>query len=146
MEKPTIEIYTDGSCRGNPGPGGWAALILNSVTGDEIIVKGGDKATTNNKMELTAIIEALNAIPNEYSNKKVKIYSDSSYCVKGISEWMPGWIKTNFKGKKNVELWKTYLNEAERFDITVEWVQAHNGHPENELVDSIAFKEASKYV
>jgi len=140
------EIFTDGSCRGNPGPGGWAGLIIDKETSEKIIVKGGDKDTTNNKMELLAIIESLQAIPYSEEKQKVKIYSDSSYCVKGISEWMSGWLKTDFKGKKNVELWKRYLEVSKTLDVDIEWVKAHNGHPENEFVDSVAFKEASKYV
>ena len=139
-------IYTDGSCRGNPGPGGWAALIKNMDTGGEEILRGGASKTTNNIMELTAICQALTEFtPDSQNPPKIKIYSDSQYCVKGISEWLSGWIKCNFKDKKNVDLWKAYLQLSDGLDIEIEWVKAHNGHPENELVDSIAFEEASKF-
>jgi len=139
-------IYTDGSCRGNPGPGGWAALIKNMDSGDEQLLKGGSLNTTNNQMELMAILESLaEFVPNSENPPKLTIFSDSSYCVKGITEWLPGWIKSNFKGKKNVKLWKTYIELSDGLDIDIKWVKAHNGHPENELVDSIAFKEATKF-
>ena len=140
-----IEIYTDGSCRGNPGPGGWGVLLKNTNTGEEKILRGGELKTTNNKMELHAIIEAIKVYQLNDHPPKLKIYSDSTYCVKGITEWLPNWIKTGFKGKKNVELWKSYVQLSKGLDIDVQWVKAHNGHPENELVDRIAFEEASKY-
>lgn len=139
-------IYTDGSCRGNPGPGGWGVLIKNLDTGDDEVLRGGSPKTTNNIMELTAIIRALEefeVVDNQ--SPKIKIYSDSQYCIKGATEWIQGWIKSNFKGKKNVELWKQYLIVSDGLDVEFEWVKAHNGHPENELVDDIAFAEASKF-
>jgi len=140
------EVFTDGSCRGNPGPGGWGALIKNMDNGGEEILRGGNPKTTNNIMELTAICQALTEFqPNTENPPKIKIYSDSQYCVKGINEWLSGWVKVNFKGKKNVDLWKAYLQLSDGLDITATWVKAHNGHPENELVDSIAFEEASKF-
>lgn len=141
-----IEIFTDGSCKGNPGPGGWAALIKNLDTGGEQILRGGVKESTNNIMELTAVIKALSEFAgNSESPPQIKIYSDSQYVIKGATEWMPGWIKAKFKGKKNVPLWKQYLSVSDGMDITFEWVKAHNGHSENEMVDSIAFAEASKF-
>jgi len=138
------EIYTDGSCRGNPGPGGWGVLIKNMETGEQEILRGSDKNTTNNRMELTAIIKALSEFEVvEGKSPSIKIYSDSKYCVQGATEWIDGWIKVNFKGKKNVDLWKQYLTVSDGLNLEFEWVKAHNGHPENELVDSIAFEEAS---
>jgi|SaaInlStandDraft_4_1057021.scaffolds.fasta_scaffold13496_4 ribonuclease HI len=140
------EIYTDGSCRGNPGPGGWGVLIKNMDTGGEEILRGGTPKSTNNIMELTAVIRALGEFAgNSEDPPNLTIYSDSKYVVKGATEWLPGWIKSNFKGKKNVELWKKFLKESDGINIDFKWVKAHNGHPENELVDSIAFEEASKY-
>ena len=140
-----FELYTDGSCLGNPGRGGWAALIKNIDTGEEKTISGGEEKTTNNRMELLAILNGLKALPLcSQNNNKIKIYSDSSYCVKGISEWLPGWVRCNFKDKKNVDLWKEYLVVSKNLDIVVEWVRAHNGHPENELVDSVARAEASE--
>lgn len=140
-----IDIYTDGSCRGNPGPGGWAALIVDGD--DESIIRGGEKETTNNRMELTSIIKALEEItPNSDNPPKVTIFSDSTYCVKGINEWLPGWIKSNFKGKKNIDIWREYLKVSNGIDVTLKWVKAHNGHPQNEMVDSIAFSEATNFL
>lgn len=140
-------IYTDGSCRGNPGPGGWAALIKNMDNGNEKILRGGEASTTNNIMELTAIINALTEfMPSASESPKITIYSDSDYCVKGIKEWLPKWIKTNFKDKKNVELWKNYIELSEGLNIDIKWVKAHNGHYENELVDSMAYEESSKFI
>lgn len=143
-----FEIYTDGSCRGNPGPGGYGAIIVDNLEGKEYIIKGGLKHTTNNIMELTAIIEALE--PFKGSGATIKLYSDSQYCIKGITEWMSGWIKKGWKNasKKpvaNKELWLAYLEVSEGLDVHYEWVKAHNGHPMNERVDDIAFSEASKY-
>ena len=139
-------VYTDGSCLGNPGPGGWCALIKNMDTGGEEILRGGEKKTTNNQMELMAILQALaEFVPCAEDPPKIKIYSDSNYCVKGISEWLPGWVKCNFKDKKNVDMWKAYLKLSDGLDVKIEWVKAHNGHPENEMVDAIAREEASKF-
>jgi ribonuclease HI len=140
------EIFTDGSCKGNPGPGGWAALIKNLDTGGEEILRGGKSKTTNNIMELTAVIRALSEFSgNTEDPPKIKIYSDSTYVVKGVTEWLPGWVKTKFVGKKNVDLWKQYLTVSDGLDVSFQWVKAHNGHSENELVDSIACTESSKY-
>lgn len=141
-----FEIFTDGSCKGNPGPGGWAALIKNMDTGNEEILRGGKSKTTNNIMELTAVIQALGEFAgNAEDPPQITIYSDSTYVVKGATEWIDGWIKTNFKDKKNVDLWKKYLDVTDGLDIRFKWVKAHNGHPENELVDSIACEESSKF-
>jgi ribonuclease HI len=140
------EIFTDGSCRGNPGPGGWGVLIKNMDNGNEEILRGGEPKTTNNKMELMAVLQALAEFePCTENPPKLKIYSDSNYVVKGATEWLPGWVKCGFKGKKNVDMWKAYLKLSDGLDIEFEWVKAHNGHPENELVDSVAFEEASKF-
>lgn len=146
------EIYTDGSCRGNPGPGGWGVLIKNMETGEQEILRGGEAQTTNNIMELTAIIRALEEFEVvENQSPKIKIYSDSKYCVQGATEWLDGWIKKGWKNAarkhvKNMELWNQYLVVSDGLDLEFEWVKAHNGHPENELVDDIAFAEASKYL
>lgn len=142
-----FEIYTDGSCRGNPGPGGYGAIIVDNLEGVEYIIKGGLKHTTNNIMELTAIIEALE--PFKGSDAEIKLYSDSQYCIKGITEWMNGWVKRGWKNaaKKpvaNKELWLAYLEVSKGLTIEYEWVKAHNGHPMNERVDTIAFDEATK--
>ena len=139
------KIYTDGSCVGNPGPGGWAALIRRCDSSD-LTIQGGDANTTNNRMELTAIIEALRRVALDVgSNTHVKIYSDSMYCVNGISKWVYNWIKCNFKGKKNVDLWMSYLDVSNGLDVEICWVKAHNNHTENELVDSLALQEARRF-
>ena len=139
----SYEIYADGSCLGNPGPGGWAAII-RTPDGDKTI-KGGTTHTTNNKMELYAILAALAEIePSQGKKAKVKIFSDSNYCVRAINEWLYNWKKVNFKGKKNADMWKIYLELVDGFDVNAIWVKAHNGHPENELVDSLAYQEAKK--
>lgn len=146
--KYDFEIYTDGSCRGNPGPGGYGAIIVDNLEGVEYIINGGVKHTTNNIMELTAIIEALE--PFKGSRSEIKLYSDSQYCISGITDWMSGWIKRGWKNaaKKpvaNKDLWLKYLDVSEGLTIHYEWVKAHNGHPMNERVDTIAFNEASKF-
>lgn len=144
-----FEIYTDGSCRGNPGPGGYGAIIVDNLEDKEYIIKGGLKHTTNNIMELTAIIEALE--PFKGSGAEIKLYSDSKYCISGITEWMSGWIKRGWKNasKKpvaNKELWIKYLEVSKGLTVHYEWVKAHNGHPMNERVDTIAYDEASKLI
>ncbi len=143
------KIYTDGSCKGNPGPGGWAVMIKNMDTGAEEILRGGENHTTNNKMELTAIIRALEEfVGNTAAPSEIHIYSDSKYCVDGVTKWMPNWIKNNWKAAnrkpvKNQELWREYLELSDGLNIKLSWIKAHNGHPENELVDTIAFEEAT---
>ena len=137
-----IKIYTDGSCIGNPGSGGWAAIILNGNKQD--IISGRKKNTTNNQMELMAAIKAL-----VFFSKKQKIrnYTDSNYVKEGITNWIKIWEKNNWKTAnkkkvKNVELWKK-LNILSNFhDIEWKWVKAHSGDPMNSLVDKLARKAA----
>ncbi len=133
-----IEIYTDGACRGNPGPGGWAALMRYGQ--HEKTLSGATLDTTNNRMELLAPISALNALQEAC---QVDLYTDSQYVQKGISEWLPGWKKNGWrksdrKPVKNVDLWQQLDAAASRHVIIWHWVKGHSGHPENELVDRLA--------
>ena len=134
-----IEIYTDGSSLGNPGPGGWCAILR--YKGYEKILQGGENHTTNNRMELTAVIEALKALKEPC---EVDLYADSAYVLKGINEWLKNWVKKNFKNVKNPDLWREYLNVSRNHKINVNWVKGHSGHKENEICDKIAKEEALK--
>ena len=137
-----IKIYTDGSCIGNPGPGGWAAIILNGDKKD--IISGKNKNTTNNQMELMAAIKALVFFSKK---QKIRIYTDSNYVKEGITDWIKIWEKNNWKTAnkkkvKNVELWKK-LNTLSNFhDIEWKWVKAHSGDSMNNMVDKLARKAA----
>lgn len=137
-----VKIYTDGSCLKNPGPGGWAALLV--MGSKEKMISGGLKDTTNNQMELMAAIEGLKALTRPC---EVQLYADSQYVVKGMKEWVTGWIKNNWKtaAKKpvaNQEFWQELVKAAERHTVTWHWVKAHAGHPENERVDEMARAQA----
>lgn len=133
-------MYTDGACRGNPGPGGWGVLLR---FGDaEKTLHGGEYQTTNNRMELTAVIKGLEALKKPC---KVKITTDSKYVLSGVTEWMENWKKRNWKtaSKKpvlNVELWQQLDELVSRHEIDWEWVKGHSGHPENEIADQLANK------
>ena len=137
-----IKIYTDGSCIGNPGPGGWAAIILN---GDkQNIISGKKKNTTNNQMELMAAIKALVFLKKK---QKIRIYTDSNYVKEGITNWIKIWEKNNWKTSnkkkvKNLELWKK-LNKLTNFhNVEWNWIKAHSDNQMNNLVDELARKEA----
>ncbi len=134
----TIEIYTDGACRGNPGPGGWGALLIYGSR--QKTLHGGEAETTNNRMELTAAIEALNALR---SRSIVTLYTDSKYVMDGINEWMPNWKKRDWrtaarKPVKNKDLWQALDEAVERHDIDWRWVKGHDGNPGNEMADELA--------
>jgi ribonuclease HI len=130
----TIEIYTDGGCDPNPGPGGWAAMILEDGSKKEI--SGYDPQTTNNRMELTAAIQALR---NLSTPARVKIYTDSQYLQRGMTEWMPGWLRKNWRGSSgpvaNQDLWKELLDVMKPHQVTWQWVRAHAGNVNNTRVD-----------
>lgn len=133
-----INIYTDGACRGNPGPGGWGALLRYGK--HEKILSGAESDTTNNRMELTAAIEALAALKESC---KIDLYTDSQYVQKGVSQWLAGWKKNGWRRAdkklvKNADLWQALDKETTRHQITWHWVKGHSGHPENERVDAIA--------
>lgn len=139
-------LYTDGSCLGNPGPGGYACIITHPQK-MEVIVQGGEAHTTNNRMELTAPIKGLQAIPE---GSTAHVVTDSNYLVKGMSEWIYGWKRKNWKNSKNKpvenqDLWERLDSLSQARKVTWEWVEAHAGHPENERCDEIAKEEASKF-
>ena len=138
-----IKIYTDGSCLGNPGSGGWAAIIF--MNGKKITIKGSKKNTTNNQMELLAPIKALKKIPY---GEKVEIFTDSKYLKLGITEWIfkwknNGWKTSNKSKVKNLELWKELHKLVENYQIKWSWVKAHSGNKINEEVDVIARNAAN---
>jgi len=133
-----VEIFTDGACSGNPGPGGWGAILCSKGVKKEL--SGGEKDTTNNRMEMMAVIAALEALTQPC---KVKVVTDSQYVMKGMLEWLPGWKKRNWKtaGKKpvkNVDLWQRMEKAAEQHTLEWEWVRGHQGHPGNERADALA--------
>ena len=135
-----IQIYTDGACRGNPGPGGWGALL--KFGSKEKQLYGGESLTTNNRMELRAVIEALSALKRPCN---VSVTSDSTYVLKGINEWLPnwkkrGWLTSGKKPVKNEDLWKSLDALKTVHNIEWHWVKGHSGHLENELVDQLANK------
>ncbi len=133
-----VEIYTDGACRGNPGPGGWGALLIADERRKTL--HGGDPETTNNRMELTAAIEALNSLN---CRAQVTLYTDSKYVMDGIREWMPNWKQRGWKTAarkpvKNQDLWQALDAAVERHEIDWQWVKGHNGNPGNEAADELA--------
>lgn len=134
-----VHLYSDGSSLGNPGYGGYCSILKYGK--HEKIIKGAQENVTNNQMELRAVIEGLKQIKEPC---EVFITSDSSYVVKAINEWLDNWIKKNFKGVKNVELWKEYINVSKPHKIIAYWVRGHDGHKENELCDKIAREEATR--
>jgi len=134
----TIDIYTDGACSGNPGPGGWGAILRYNGTEKELF--GGEAATTNNRMEMMAVIEALRALKRPLA---VRVHTDSQYVQKGISEWIHGWKKRGWKTAdrkpvKNEDLWRTLDALAAQHRIEWHWVRGHAGHAENERADELA--------
>jgi len=136
-----IQIYTDGSAKGNPGPGGYG--IVMRYKGKEKEIAQGFRMTTNNRMELLALIVALEHLKIE--SIPVEVYSDSKYVIDSITKgWVFGWRTKGFKGKKNADLWMRYLNLHNRFKIQFHWVRGHNGHPENERCDVLAVNAADK--
>ncbi len=141
LSKSKLIIYTDGACSGNPGPGGFAAVLI--FKDRQKIVSGFENHTTNNRMELKAIIEALKSVKNK--NIPTIVYTDSIYVQKGLTEWLENWKKRNWKKVKNVDLWKELDLLVQKFkDIEIKHVKGHSGNKYNELVDSIARKEIRK--
>jgi ribonuclease HI len=133
-----VLIYTDGACRGNPGPGGWGVLMRYGKK--EKTLFGGETETTNNRMELMAAIQGLAALRERC---QVDLHTDSQYVQKGISQWIHDWKKKNWrkadkKPVKNADLWQILDHEASRHDITWHWVKGHSGHPENDMADALA--------
>ena len=133
-----VDIFSDGACKGNPGPGGWGAVLRFGDQEKEIF--GGEPQTTNNRMEMTAVIEALSQLKRA---SKVRVYTDSQYVQKGISEWLPSWKARRWRTAanqpvKNVDLWQRLDVLAAQHDVEWLWVKGHAGHPENERADALA--------
>jgi ribonuclease HI len=138
MSKGKVIIHTDGACSGNPGPGGWGAILDYNGTRKEIY--GGEPQSTNNRMELKAAIEALNVLKRECD---VEMHVDSQYVKDGITKWIHGWKRNGWKTAdkkpvKNVELWQALDEAIKRHEITWHWVKGHAGHPDNERADELA--------
>ena len=141
-ELPEVEIFTDGACKGNPGPGGWGAILRSNGKGREL--SGGEAPTTNNRMELMAAIEALKALKRPC---RVQLWTDSVYVRDGITKWIHGWRRNGWrtadkKPVKNAELWQALLEATAPHRIDWHWVKGHAGHPENERADQLACAEA----
>ena len=139
-------IYTDGACSGNPGPGGWGARLEGPDGVDEI--SGGEQATTNNRMELSAAIEALTRLPD---NSEVTLVTDSNYVKDGMTSWLPNWKKRDWKTAakkpvKNVDLWKLLDTQCQRHRVQWRWVKGHSGHPGNERADELARIGMARYL
>lgn len=141
-----VELYTDGACSGNPGPGGWGAILRFGSREKEL--SGGEPATTNNRMELTAVIKGLEALKEPCA---VTVYSDSKYFADSVQKgWVYGWQRRGWKkadGKPalNVDLWERLLALLQVHQVSIEWVKGHAGHPENERCDRLAVAESEKY-
>jgi len=134
----SVEIFTDGACKGNPGPGGWGALLRMGRHEKEL--SGGEASTTNNRMELLGAIMGLNALTEPC---RVTLHTDSRYVIDGITKWVHGWrrngwVNASKKPVRNAELWHDLVEAAKRHEVTWEWVKGHNGHPENERADRLA--------
>jgi ribonuclease HI len=144
ISSDTVDIFSDGACKGNPGPGGWGAVMRFGDQEKEIF--GGEPQTTNNRMEMTAVIEALSQLKRA---SKVRVYTDSQYVQKGISEWLPGWKARRWRTAanqpvKNVDLWQRLDALAAQHDVQWLWVKGHAGHPENERADALANRGISE--
>ena len=141
-----VEIFTDGACSGNPGAGGWGAILRYKDTEKEL--SGGAAETTNNRMELTAVIEALKALKVRCV---ISLYTDSKYVMDGVTQWLPNWKKNNWRTSnkksevKNIDLWQQLDELLPQHEILWNWVKGHNGHPENERVDKLARNQALAY-
>ena len=146
-----VELYTDGACSGNPGPGGWAFILRDSKTRKELVGSGGERTTTNNQMEMRAVIEGLSSLKKGCD---VHLYSDSKYVLQGLQEWMAGWKKKGWvrieggkrKPVKNVELWQQLDELVARHKLTYHHVRGHSGHIENERCDQMAVAASQKYM
>jgi ribonuclease HI len=138
VSAPRVEIFTDGACSGNPGPGGWAAILRSGAHEKEIF--GGERLTTNNRMELMAAIKALEALKKPGT---AVIHTDSRYVMDGLTQWLPrwkrnGWKTADKKPVKNSDLWRALDEQVARHDVIWRWVEGHAGHPENERADQLA--------
>lgn len=137
-----IYIYTDGSSRGNPGPGGYGVIIKYQDSFKEI--SQGYRQTTNNRMELLAVIVGLENLKSLYKDQ-ITVFSDSKYVIDAIEKgWLKNWLKTDFKGKKNSDLWKRFWEVYKKYQVSFHWIKGHNGHPENERCDKLALSSSYK--
>jgi ribonuclease HI len=139
-----VDIFTDGACKGNPGPGGWAAIMRSG--GHEKELTGGEPETTNNRMEMTAILRGLSALKEPC---KVTVHTDSRYVIDGMTQWIFGWQKRGWvnaakKPVANEDLWRALIEAVRPHNVSWEWVKGHAGHPENERADALASAEAVK--
>lgn len=149
MEAAEVVLYTDGACRGNPGPGGWAFVLDHPASGKRLERAGGEPETTNNRMELCAVIEGLSILKRP---TRVEIVSDSTYVLKGLSEWLAGWKKNGWRRKeknkfvevKNVDLWRRLDELSAVHSLRFTKIKGHSGHPENERCDTLAVAEAER--
>lgn len=156
MKKPSkrfsqVELFTDGACSGNPGPGGWAFLLKHPISGDELERFGADGETTNNRMELTAVLEGFKALKTP---TKIQLFTDSVYVAKGLSEWLPKWKTNGWRRKegtrlvpiKNEDLWRQLDRLTSEHEIEYHRIPGHSGHPENERCDQLAVAAYQKYL
>ncbi len=151
MSKAEVMLFTDGGCSGNPGPGGWAYILKHVPTGKKSEGFGDSPKTTNNKMELQAVIEGLKRLKKKTS---VCVVTDSGYVKDGITKWMKNWKRNNWMRKeknkfvpvKNVELWQELDELVQKHEVSFEWVKGHAGHPENERCDELAVAAYQKYL
>lgn len=145
-----VELYTDGACSGNPGPGGWAFILRDVRTKKELTGSGGEAESTNNRMEMQAVIEGLRSLKRKCH---VDLYSDSSYVLQGLKSWVKGWKKNGWMRKeggkkkpvKNVELWKELDQLTSQHEVNYYHVKGHSGHPENERCDEMAVEASMKF-
>ena len=144
-ERPKVIIHTDGACSGNPGPGGWGAILKFGDVEKEL--KGGEPHTTNNRMELMAAIKGLEALNRPC---RVQLFTDSNYVRDGMTKWIHGWRRNGWKTSdrkpvKNAELWQELITACAPHRVEWHWVKGHSGHPENDRVDALACAEADKF-
>lgn len=144
--KDTVYIYTDGACRGNPGPGGWGAILR--YQNKEIELLGSEPLTTNNRMELMAAISGLEALKRPC---RVNLLTDSLYVTKGVSEWLPNWIRKGWRTAantpvKNVDLWERLAEAQRKHEIQWQWIKGHSGHPENDRADRLANRAIDEFL
>ena len=144
-----FELYTDGACSGNPGPGGWAFILRGPGLPEEIVASGGEPATTNNRMELMAIIRGLEAVSAERA--EVRITSDSEYAIKGLREWLYNWKQRGWKNSKrepvkNADLWQLLDQLRHRHHLDPQWIRGHQDHPENVRCDRLAVAAIERFV
>jgi ribonuclease HI len=146
--KPQVNLYTDGACKGNPGPGGWGYILRHPATGKQRECSGGERETTNNRMELMAVIQGLSALTKP---THVLLFSDSKYVLDGLKTWIISWKKNGWKTSskapvKNIDLWQALDALRQKHDIEFHWIKGHAGHPENERCDELSVLEAQKFM